>query len=105
MLAIKLCHLSTCVHVCSISRHEFELFRCNLFEICVLCARNNEFNKYIVLSKQFKDSLFNMKETILSNCERSFIVRAIAEGQVRLCTLHVSAVTRHLNIMHCLNKI
>jgi len=46
-----------------------------------------------------------MKETILSNCEKSFIVRAIAEGKVRLCTLHVSAVARHLNIMHCLNKI
>lgn len=71
----------------------------------MLCARNNEFNEYIVLSEQFKDSLFNMKETISSNCERSFIVRAIAEGEVRLCTLHVSAVARHLNIMHCLNKI
>lgn len=105
MHAIKLCHLSTCVHVCSISRHELELFRCNLFEIRVLCARKNEFNKYIVLSKQFKDSLFNMKETILSNCEKSFIVRAIAEGKVRLCTLHVSAVARHLNIMHRQNKI
>lgn len=105
MYAIKLDHLSTCVHVCSISRREFELFRCNSFEIRVLCARKNEFNKYIVLSKQFKDSLFNMKETILSSCEKSFIVRAIAEGKVRLCTLHVNAVARHLNIMHCLNKI
>lgn len=105
MHAIKLYRLSTCVHVCSISRHEFELFRCNLFEIPLLCARKNEFSKYIVLSKQFKDSLFNMKETILSNCEKSFIVRAIAEGKVRLCTLHVRAVARRLNIMHCLNKI
>jgi len=87
MHAIKLCRLSTCVHVCSISRHEFELFRCNLFEIRLLSARKNEFNKYIVLSKQFKDLLFNMKETILAVCEKSFVVRAIAEGKVRLCTL------------------
>ena len=46
-----------------------------------------------------------MKETILSNCEKSFIVRAIAEGKVRLCTLCVSAMARHLNIMHRQNKI